>query len=116
MTPQATEGREVPTKRYTCTNHCATCGSHFSSLAAFDAHRSGPYSGKRECWGNPDVGAIYPATEDGTCRLTAETHVDITIWEHENASLVRAHFSRERPSAATNKRQRGLLVAGREAA
>ena len=28
----------------TCRYHCRTCGQHFTSLAAFDSHRSGPWA------------------------------------------------------------------------
>jgi hypothetical protein len=60
--------------RTACTNHCATCGGHFSSLSAFDAHRRGNHQdGTRHC----DVDAtneqgeplIVPKTENGSCDL-----------------------------------------------
>jgi hypothetical protein len=30
--------------RTRCTNHCASCGLHFHSVSAFDAHRVGSFS------------------------------------------------------------------------
>ncbi len=32
-----------------CKSHCKSCGAHFDSDDAFDAHRYGPYDGVRRC-------------------------------------------------------------------
>lgn len=64
-----------------CQNHCSACGSHFTSVTAFDAHRHGPFDGDRICWPEHDL-PLRPATEDGACDLTATFHEGITIWEH----------------------------------
>lgn len=48
-----------------CTNHCRSCGGHFSSLAAFDKHRTGPYS-DRSCTEPETVGLVQ---KKGDCLL-----------------------------------------------
>jgi hypothetical protein len=63
-----------------CTTHCACCGSHFTSLAAFDAHRVRPHDGDRRC--SLDAPELRPATEDGRCELTAEDLYGVVVYEH----------------------------------
>ena len=50
-----------------CTYHCRGCDSCFTSLAAFDAHRTGPFDGTRAC--------TFPGDVDweehrGVCRVS----------------------------------------------
>lgn len=58
--------------RTACQYHCCACGGHFSSLAAFDAHRRGE-PGARHC--DPDVAnsageaMLVPKTENGSCAM-----------------------------------------------
>ncbi|MDQ2760342.1 MAG: hypothetical protein M3Y17_07875 [Actinomycetota bacterium] len=50
-----------------CSYHCGTCGSHFTSLAAFDLHRAGDYgAGTRHCLDPDDVIALR-AVDGGMC-------------------------------------------------
>lgn len=75
----------------TCRYHCASCGRHFTSLTAFDRHRSGDYADHRFCLAPEHVN--IDASDDGKparlavqgigeCRLSgAVTVVGCEVWE-----------------------------------
>jgi hypothetical protein len=77
-----------------CSHHCSACCSHFTSLRAFDAHRSGPHDGERVCW-DPDVELpLRIRSEDALCDITDETRTGVMLWEHgPSADRARAVFS-----------------------
>jgi hypothetical protein len=69
-----------------CTYHCRSCESHFTSLAAFDAHRE-----NYECaW--PDNA---PLTEisGGVCKIgdPSAPQVNVTLYEHSDAARLREY-------------------------
>jgi hypothetical protein len=82
-----------------CKYHCRACDSHFTSLRAFDAHRSGPHSGERKCWdpdSNPEA-VLRVATDEGVCEADMDwqgngRHEPVTLWEHISADRARAVF------------------------
>lgn len=53
----------------TCRYHCSRCGTHFTSLAGFDAHHEGEGADHIPCqW--PDLKEEYKWMEhEGTCRI-----------------------------------------------
>lgn len=77
----------------TCRNHCATCGRHFTSLGAFDIHRTGPQSDRR-CE-EPDMRFEGGS---GICRVYLAESVG-TIWgliaDRRAAVAIQANFRRE---------------------
>lgn len=77
------------TRRVTCKCHCRDCGSHFTSLAAFDAHLSGK-PGTRVCEFAPDAFREL----SGVCSIGyAEARGNVTVYEHVSAERARAHFA-----------------------
>ena len=86
-------------RRTTCTYHCATCDSHFSSLAAFDLHRQGSYEPyERHCVDPDDVNGDSPysrlavKTNSGYCDLKrGEPSESATIYQMEVSSLTEFH-------------------------
>jgi hypothetical protein len=68
-------------RQSTCTNHCVACGSHFSSLGAFDAHRKGEPGG-RWCDEPDDVPRLAAKSNHGRCDLAAPAFRvnGVTIW------------------------------------
>ncbi len=68
----------------TCRCHCRGCGFHFSSLAAFDAHRFGDYSlprndlEARHCV-SPEFSDAF-GNEAGACRISSATDEIGAIW------------------------------------
>jgi hypothetical protein len=81
-------------KTTTCTFHCATCGLHFHSLNAFDAHRKGDYASNdpelgRHCEHPLDLNGVLAAlTDQGECRISGAKHggsrvkARVTVWTH----------------------------------
>jgi hypothetical protein len=65
-----------------CIHCCRRCGSHFSSLAAWEAHRSGPFDGERVCWSTDRELPLRRKTESGVCDLVGMTQIGVVIWEH----------------------------------
>jgi hypothetical protein len=51
-----------------CRSHCRTCHTHFSSDAAFDAHRRGPAEG-RYCCDTVDDGRFAIKAQTGKCAI-----------------------------------------------
>jgi hypothetical protein len=79
-----------------CIYHCSGCGSHFRSLQAFDAHRSGR-ADERMCWAesNEQAAQLVSATDHGICDQTGHIHKRVTIWrDPKGMSDVRARFAR----------------------
>ena len=75
----------------TCSYHCRTCGAHFTSLEAFDAHREGPAGGNRTC-SFPESAELVELT--GTCKISDPTtpSVAVTIYSTERAARARDYF------------------------
>ena len=75
-----------------CRYHCRPCGGHFSSLEAFDGHRSGPLDARR---------CSYPDDADlverpgGTCTIADPgcSIGEITIYSTERAERARERFT-----------------------
>lgn len=73
----------------TCTNHCGSCSRHFSSVAAFDAHRVRDESGwpqcfdpefDVECYDAMGVSRFIALSIEGECRMYAEVERGVTVW------------------------------------
>lgn len=59
-----------------CTHHCRSCGGHFNSLRAFDAHR-GPQDDRR-CNHERSWGVLQEAA--GACEIGyAEARTNVTV-------------------------------------
>jgi hypothetical protein len=90
-----------------CTNHCRTCGAHFTSLEAFAAHRGGSYKDNtRGCWVDDDL----PLVElTGTCKLADPDtpQAGVSVYEHERAAKARDYFGAlgGRHTASAERRQ-----------
>lgn len=98
-----------------CLAHCSGCGSHFRSQGAFDAHRSGPFSGDRQCWAedNKNIDKLRITTKDGLCAVYEPPSFPVTIWEDaEGVAKARAYFSTPRASAAEHSPLAGLIAEG----
>lgn len=73
-----------------CRAHCGGCGRHFSSQAAFDAHRQGNYPDDRHCvqpWDDEQF-----AAEDGVCQMYAQEATGEVWYLPEQREAVRAAF------------------------
>jgi hypothetical protein len=70
-----------------CTTHCRSCGAHFSSTAAFDAHRKGPIDA-RYCEHPNDVVTLAGEARlgiksaAGVCDVASPSspQVGVTVW------------------------------------
>jgi len=60
------------TGRASCSDHCATCGRHFTGTEAFDWHRAGDYATERRCLDPHDVPRLAVATATGRCEISGE--------------------------------------------
>jgi hypothetical protein len=98
-------------KTVTCTNHCGSCGLHFHSVKAFDAHRQGDFASNdpvlgRHCVHPLDMdGRLVALTGDGVCRMYEDAsrpgegvQRQVTIWtlagfEERSRQLRVAHES-----------------------
>lgn len=89
-----------------CTYHCRSCESHFTSLEAFDAHRE-----NYECvW--PDDAPLVEI-EGGVCKIGNPTHpkVGVTLYRHESAIRVHDHHrALEAVQTAQTGRKRGAVA------
>src|SRR5215203_2845720 len=65
---------------FACTNHCAACGAHFHSTAAFDMHRR-----DGECIEPLDDPRFAALTETGKCEL--DSRVPYTPLDSGNAQV-----------------------------
>lgn len=73
------------TKQRTCTHHCRSCGSCFTSLEAFDCHGPGRPG---ECEWPDDVPLVEVA---GVCRISDADEKRVTVHEHSAAQRLREH-------------------------
>jgi hypothetical protein len=89
-----------------CRNHCRACGSHFTSVRAFDAHRVGPMSDRR-CEFGPDLIEI----PGGVCRIgdPEAPRSGILLYEHKSTANAREVFGLE--GAQTERTQRKQVAA-----
>lgn len=79
-----------------CDSHCGGCGRHFSSLRAFDEHRSGVWRNgqweTRFCVDPADTEVLRVATREAGCRV--EQLDGVTLWEHgPDADRARTRFA-----------------------
>lgn len=71
--------------RTACVAHCAGCNSHFSGVAAFDAHRKGDPD-ERYCVDPMDDPRFALKTEAGTCDLRfGPTRLGVRVWQLASA-------------------------------
>ena len=56
-------------RQSTCTYHCA---EHFTSLEAFDLHRSGDYAVRRHCIPPAEILGLIVGSEHGRCNISGE--------------------------------------------
>jgi hypothetical protein len=64
-----------------CRYHCRACGSHFTSLEAFDAHREGPAGSHRTCTFPELPAGVELVEETGVCNLASDTaEIGVTIY------------------------------------
>jgi hypothetical protein len=91
-----------------CRYHCSSCGSHFTSLEAFDAHHEGAGETLRPC---EFPGADSLVEREGVCKISEYRDGEAipvmgTVHEHVKASRVRNHWKGGgRPSGAANPAQ-----------
>lgn len=65
--------------RNTCRYHCRTCESHFTSLAAFDLHRVGPFT-NRMCKAPDTIKDL--SEKQGICKMDdPDKPLDAKIYE-----------------------------------
>lgn len=62
-----------------CQFCCDGCGSHFSSLRAFDAHRVGSSSDRR-CLNPKDDERFTPVALNARCEMGARAERGVTVW------------------------------------
>lgn len=97
QTEEVEEVIERAANRIKCKFHCTTCERHFSSLVAFDLHRTGKYIDGKVCREptriNTESGEprLEIATSDGHCDITTEAGVPqllypVTIWRQFGAA------------------------------
>jgi hypothetical protein len=88
-------------RQSTCRYHCRSCGGHFTSLEAFDAHRR-----SYECvWPNDSGQVEIP---NGVCKIADDQALEgVSIYSTERAERARLHFRGEngRESASANARE-----------
>jgi hypothetical protein len=104
-TPQATSPQRLAkASTPSCTYHCRSCESHFTSLEAFDAHRE-----NYECaW--PDDAPLVEI-EGGVCKIGNPTlpKGGVTLYRHESAIRVRDHHrALEAAQVAQTRRKRAV--------
>ena len=86
-----------------CQDHCSACGSRFTSVRAFDAHRSGSFKdgGTRVCWAedNEEAAKLRIATEEAVCEMYMDhegngIQAPVRLWEHgPRVDQARASFA-----------------------
>lgn len=68
-----------------CQYHCSGCGCHFTSLQAFDDHRTGDWS-ERACWGEDAEERLEIVREDGICDLWSDPpRIGVCLWRRKRA-------------------------------
>lgn len=88
-----------------CRYHCRGCGSHFASLEAFDAHRTGTPQ-DRACTFPDDSGLVE--IPGAVCAIAgAEARVGVTLYSTERAARARETFKTraERQALGTKLRE-----------
>ena len=88
-----------------CTYHCRTCGGHFTSLEAFDAHKPGAHSLGGCAW-QADVPLVEVA--GGFCEISDGIRREgLTLHEHRKAQTYRDYRKglESRESAETQRKQ-----------
>ena len=95
--PMSTDAPTKPT--VTCTNHCAVCGLHTHSLAAYDAHLEHDDAGWPHCLAPPDLvdrdgkEILVALSRTGRCAVYREIQEPVTIWTlAANLERARAYF------------------------
>lgn len=91
-----------------CRCHCRGCGSHFTSLEAFDAHHQGSGASLVPCVFPEDAPLL--AITGGTCRVDDPERVltGITVYTTERAQGAARYFGgSEGPSEAAGRTQTG---------
>jgi hypothetical protein len=84
-----------------CKYHCRSCGGHFTSLRAFDAHREGPAGSNRDCTFPEDAPLVE---RTGVCKIGGELPLaGVTVYELAGAQTLGLL---ERPRDSLNGRQR----------
>lgn len=79
MSPQPPDS----TQRVRCRSHCPSCGAHFTSDGAFDAHRAGSHrEGDRHCLDPEPVEGLRVVTDSGRCEISRPHSEGIELWEH----------------------------------
>lgn len=62
-------------------NKCTSCSRDFTSIGAFDRHRTGPFNGERRCMTEQEMRAhnleLNPASDKWQVILTAEKKAQI---------------------------------------
>jgi hypothetical protein len=89
-----------------CRYHCSTCDRHFTSLNAFDGHRTGP-STARVCV-EPDARF---ESEPGICRVRTPDTRGAIWWLVEDRKRMVAAFQQRRPQERPTGRQSASLAA-----
>lgn len=85
-----------------CRYHCGSCGAHFTSLEAFDAH--GPRNRSEGCEWPEDVALIEMS---GKCSIADEQiRYDVTIYSTARASRARDHFGAQNAREAAPARRK----------
>jgi len=76
----------VSRQRVRCRAHCPACGGHFTSEAAFDAHREGSHRhGERHCLEPEGVPCLRVVTDSGRCEIHSPNAEGIRLLEHGEA-------------------------------
>jgi hypothetical protein len=90
----------------TCTHHCRSCESHFTSLEAFDAHREGPAGSDRACT-FPELpkGAEW-AERTGACKIACPHVIGVAIRAPGTSGQIRSG----RASGGRGQRQTGCVA------
>lgn len=77
--PQGLDDRTHKRRQARCVFHCSGCASHFSSLAAFDAHRAGSHRVGRHCLDPGREPRLVARTEVGVCTMHGVAEVGVTV-------------------------------------
>jgi hypothetical protein len=91
-----------------CAYHCQSCGGHFTSLEAFDAHREGPAGTHRACTFPELPEGVELVEQTGSCKIAAgPSAVGVTIY-----ALVRpGKYALEARQTAEGGGKSGVLAA-----
>lgn len=77
-----------------CQHHCSGCGSHFTSLEAFDDHRVGDFAAGKVCWGEGSEDRLEIVREDGICDIGhSPPRIAVRLWRHHPGYRAEASVS-----------------------